>query len=481
MFKLSKLEKSLAYFTEQYNRLRVLFSDRHLDRPVVIRFAGLSVFVVMLAYTVPRASLPFYHDSLYYWDLGGSFAAGGHFSVINFSDALRGYLFPFLLYLVQFQAELFRMDAKILFSINSAAFFTVVAIFLVPRFFAEVFRYQPGVIGRLAFTCLLFYFWRGYFLYPLTDFPALAAFLVSATLWMRAIRSEIGVYGFVLAGIFAGASLNLRPVYLISSLALLGYSVFACRIYGLRRTLQAIAFQLLGYGLVLLPQVMINRVHFHSNSPFVQATYLDDANLYAVQLFWGLKTQRIDTNIGDNYPASQAVYEDPLTEKVSGLGTKEKNLANYISVIRQHPLDVAISYFRHAFNGIDTFYATPYVRNIFSDHGLLSLINYLIWFLFALSVFHWDPAWLGGDGLFVVSCFLLPVVLAIPTVVEVRFFLPLYILAYGVICYGFNPSQFQSRLTGDLWSNVRLFGLCVLWIAVSFTLSASTIEMLVIR
>ncbi|MCI0556364.1 MAG: hypothetical protein L0287_35935, partial [Anaerolineae bacterium] len=107
------------------------------------------------------------------------------------------------------------------------------------------------------------------------------------------------------------------------------------------------------------------------------------------------------------------------------------------------------------------------------------LINYLIWFFFAVHVFQLDPAHFGTHRLFAASCLLLPVSLAIPTVIEVRFFLPLYIFAYGVISYGFDLSRFQERLAGDPWYPLRSFVLCTLWIVVSFTLSADTSDKLV--
>lgn len=74
----------------------------------------------MSIYLLQRADQPLWHDSLHYWELGGSFDANGHFSFFNYNSPLRGYLFPFLLYLVQRQADLINLDPRILFSIYAS-------------------------------------------------------------------------------------------------------------------------------------------------------------------------------------------------------------------------------------------------------------------------------------------------------------------------------------------------------------------------
>ncbi len=72
---------------------------------------------------------------------------------------------------------------------------------------------------------------------------------------------------------------------------------------------------------------------------------------------------------------------------------------------------------------------------------------------------------------------LAPVALAIPIVVEVRFFLPMYLLAYGVVSYGLDYKELLLRLRNKstfLWFILLLFS----WILMCFTLSAGTIEQL---
>jgi hypothetical protein len=78
-----------------------------------------------------------------------------------------------------------------------------------------------------------------------------------------------------------------------------------------------------------------------------------------------------------------------------------------------------------------------------------------------------------------VSALLAPAVLAIPTVMEVRFFLPVYMLAYGVVSFRFRASRLVSTIWNDKLLLLRLLILGTLWIMISFTLSAATMEQLI--
>ena len=176
--------------------------------------------------------------------------------------------------------------------------------------------------------------------------------------------------------------------------------------------------------------------------------------------------------------SSGVAFVDPLSAKLSQLGTKRKTLLNYFDVVRRHPLDVAVSYFRHTFNGLDIFYPTPYVKNIFVDHVFFSFINYLVWFLFFSYVIRLDLVTVSYVNLLGLSSLLAPIVLAVPAVVETRFFLPAYILAYGVISYGFDYRELLTNVSSNKWRLLSLFFLCITWVMICFTLSAGTIEQL---
>ncbi len=141
---------------------------------------------------------------------------------------------------------------------------------------------------------------------------------------------------------------------------------------------------------------------------------------------------------------------------------------------------MSISYFKHFFNGLDIFFSTPHIKNIFADHTLFSTFNYSIWFLVLIHLVRIKIIDLDFTQLISVIGLILPVLLAVPVVIEVRYFLPAHILAYGVIAFGFDYKGILKSFLYTKWEIAHYFVLYLLWLIVCFTLSSSTIESLVI-
>lgn len=440
------------------------------------------VFAAVLIYNVQRIHYPFEYDSLIYWQLADSFRADGDFSILNFAVQLRGYLFPLLLYIIKWQADIIGVDARLGFAFYSALFFTIFTMVIVPWSFREILRWNPGVLRKLILAVLVFYFWRGHFIYPLTDFPAFAAFLIGVALLARTLVNRAGLYWAIPIGFFIGVTINFRPAYLVSIPLIVLLATLAWYKKNMKDLAGWFFLFLAGCGLVLLPQHIINRTHFASSSPLVLAKFDGETNLYVDQLFMGLKYQKVFANVGDNYPPGLVSFRDPFYDKLPRdlkLLTRERRLQDYLGIARHYPLDLMVSYLRHLFNGIDIFHPTPYVYDVFASHAFFSLVNYLIWFLFLYHVFRSDFTGMGHIKLVCVFILLSPVVLAIPTEVEVRFFLPLFILAYGVVSYRIDYQQLIVSAFRDRYYFLRMLFLGILWVLNCYSMSFGTIEKLV--
>jgi hypothetical protein len=438
------------------------------------------IFICMLLYTLQRSYNPFVHDSAYYWSLSNSFILNESFSLFNFNNDLRGYSFPFLLFILKTLAVFLRTDAKTFFYIFSSLFFTILSIYILPWFTNTLFSWKKKLGGRAVCGFLIFFFWRGYFLYPLSDFPAFASLLIGITLFVRAMRNPTNLVMPIVSGFFLGMAINIRPIYQASLFLLLAtVPMILWKMYK-NQILLWLAFFILGCTIVLFPQYQINKIHLQNKSPWVQARYGSDESLYVKQLFWGLKTQKFESNIGDNYPSIAVIYEDPFVLNLQKTNLlREKTLPRYFKIMQRYPLEMFVSYFRHMFNGLDIFFSTPYIKNIYASHVLLSVVNYLIWFVLIFRFLKADCTQL--DYLVVVSVIslLIPVILAIPTAVEVRFFLPAHLLAYGVTAFGINLTSLEKSLLQNKWSLIRFIMLGVFWVMLCFTLSTATIENLV--
>ncbi|HEY4810622.1 MAG TPA: hypothetical protein VIH71_06135, partial [Solirubrobacteraceae bacterium] len=87
----------------------------------------------VLAIALLQGAKPFYYDSLNYWMLGKSFTLHGKFSLLNFSDPLRGYLLPLIDHGLQGVAAAFRWRASTAAKIFNAFALALIGAVLAPR------------------------------------------------------------------------------------------------------------------------------------------------------------------------------------------------------------------------------------------------------------------------------------------------------------------------------------------------------------
>jgi len=437
------------------------------------------VFLFMLIYTLQRSYNPFVQDSAYYWGLANSFIIDEHFSFTNFNSELRGYVFPFSLFMIKTLAEMVQSNEKTLFYVFSSLLFTLLSIFILPWFVHTLFQWKTKLLGKGVLTFALFFFWRGYFLYPLSDFPALASLLIGVVLYSKSLQNPSKLILSVLSGFFLSVALNIRPVYLVSFIILLAAALFFLRKCEKMQLFQWLLTFVIGCSIILLPQYLINKKHYQKNTPLVQARYADES-LYIKELFWGIGTQKFETNIGDNFPSSVVIYNDPFKLKFNKTNLlREKSLSSYLKIARRFPIDMVVSYFRHLFNGLDIYFPTPYIKNIFANHMILSITNYLIWLYVIIHLAKTNLTRIMFIQIIGILSILAPVLLAIPTAVEVRYFLSAHILAYLVIAFRFNLRPLIESVRQSPWNLLRFAIVCTFWVILCLSMSSTTAENLV--
>ena len=378
-----------------------------------------------------------YYDAEDYWQLGHRFVRNGRFELLGYDDAMRGYAYP----LVNFGCLALRkaLDwpavtvVKLLNAVLAGLLFGVVG----PRLWqASTGAPQlPGLARRLAWAGLGFVFWRDYFNFSLSDFPAVLA--LGAGLWLVQ-RPRLGAA--VLAGAALALALNIRPIYLASVLPALGLLLV-----GPRQLLPAratrLAALLLGAALVLAPQLLINQRHFHAGTPLVlsQSKTLGIHNLYLQKLKWGLLHEKYESSVGRGaLPTGQLLFLDAAGAAVlraEGL-TEIDTPGQYLGVVARHPLPLAGIYARHLFAGLDISHPTPYLKR-WAPSRLLQLLNYALWFGAALVALRRRPT--AREAL-VLAALLLPCLAVVPMSMEVRFLLPLHLLLLALVAFGQWPA-----------------------------------------
>lgn len=402
--------------------------ERPGDRSEVHAFAIAFVIGLILAFL--QGSKTFVYDAETYWNLADLFVKQGHWSLLNFDSDLRGYI-PALLYGgLRSLAGAVGSDGSAVVQVFNALIFALIGAVLGPRLAQLTWKKAQFTLARrLALTGLLLLFWRGYLNFPLTDFPALAAALLA----LLAVSRTTSIGAMLVSGIAIGVAINMRPSYLllipaIAVIALWNQRQAQPRATAIRQGLR-LAVVAVGIIAMLLPQALVTHRHYDMWSPIPGAA----RNLTGVQLAGGLMLQRYEAYVGEGRDSPRMAYLDPHTTKIVAKlapGYTVDGYGEYLDIILHHPVTTAGVFARHIINGMDQRYTTPYIEHL--DTGgqrPLRAFGFLIVFL-ALLRLCWPAARRGlGD-----AQWRYPIALAItcatalPSAIETRFLLPLYLL-----------------------------------------------------
>lgn len=374
-----------------------------------------------------------YFDAGYYAALSQSFHGGHHhWSFTHFPITHRGYFFPFVLnvfnHFVTIGASALLIHVLCLF---------ILSFFVAPHFSTTLFSRPFSKIQALLFSIIFFYFWGGYFYYALTDIIAITLLLAAAVLIQRKKYWSLLIGGMAIAMAF-----NIRPIYELNLILFVGYLIW----HTIRKNIHFYGLMLFlgGMILILLPQVIINHHNHNSYSPLVITnSYLQTANnasIYNMQLDMGLRVQKYETYVGnlEKFPSSRIAYSTGADfYNQYRQSTEQTNLGAYIKFAISNPLQITQIYLTHLFNGLDIKVNKPYITKIKSLQfiHLISILNYIVLIFGVMAlVLNWrNKAEYQGqqaDKVFFYANCLLPVLLVIPTTVELRFFIPLFILLY---------------------------------------------------
>lgn len=428
---------------------------RQQDR--LVTFATFAAAVALALIFAPGLKVPaFPYDAGYYWGNSGRFTVDGTWSLWNFNDSLRGYVPALLFDAVRRIGEAFNQDLESTARIFNALLFAWIGTVLAPRV-AELAwpRARFGYVRRLLLVGLLLVFWRGYVDVPLADFPALAAALVA----LLAVSRAASPPWLLVAGLATALAINIRPAYLLFVPAILVLGVWngrvaTPRISGLRRAL-GLAALVVGIAIVMVPQSIMNNKHYDLISPIPGAA----EDLTGFQLEAGLVLQRYETYVGPAERSPSMRYEDPHTVDIVKQVTADGGIdgyGDYLRIAVENPITIAGVFLRHVVNGMDQRYSSTYIYDL--DNGgqrPMRIAAMLIAFLALLRI-AWpaarrslgDARWRYPVAL-VATC-----VTILPSAVETRFLLPLYLLTYLLVL---APNWPVTSLVGPRSLGVRRF------------------------
>ncbi len=399
-------------------------------RPSAAATAFAVAFGGMLVYTLLEPRERFVWDSGLYWLLGDAFVEDGRFSLLNYDNALRGYVMP----LITFGLERAGVSDSVAVKVFNSLVFAAVATLLLPALARTAFpEHEWGVARRLGAAVLLVVFWGGYLAFPLTDVPALAAAMVAVIAVARAPNAV----AMAVAGVAAALALNLRPSYLLLVpivAGLYGWAWLAQRRKGSAGRWAVGALTLaLGLVVVSLPQSLAMHRHHDTYSPVPGAA----KNLAGFQLTAGLRLQRYETFTGTTQPSPAMNYVDETGREILAgrRDGKVRNGGEYLDVIAEHPAAMVGVWTRHVVNGLDQRYSTPYIDRLAGrGRNVVRLLGFLLVFMALLRV-AWPAArkQLGPARWRYVAALPACCLTSIPAAMETRFLLPVYVVAWLLV------------------------------------------------
>jgi hypothetical protein len=384
---------------------------------------------------------------------------------------------------LQVVASAAGLGAVTIVRLFGALLVATLGVIVVPRLARQLFPAASIGPGRIvALNALIFLYWRDHLDFPLSDFPS----LLVATVGLLGLLSAT-VPGYVVAGLGFGLAANIRPAYLPVALAAVGLAAalpLSARSWH-RRCLSAAL--VVGSALVAsAPQMLINHHQRGSWSPLISKGH----EISLVQLWDGMRAQKYETYVGPRaaYPDPGVYYLDPATTHVlaqehlspvrrSGLYDEFPSYGRYVRMVLHHPAEIAAAYVRRVFNGLDVRYPTPYIRDLGDTSIALSLLQYTLMFIALARLLVRDarqalgPIRWAGVAVLLIAC-----VGAIPGAVEPRFFLPLQLLIYMLVCFG--PATRTSLLGGGVGRRLGLGAAYVGFVLVCLTLSSATLSQL---
>ncbi len=474
--------------------IRVRKSNNNSKKYII---CSIIIFLITFLYSCFSNS-KLYWDSLKYWNYSDKFLDNfGHFSVFNYNDNIRGYLFPFIIYVIKKLSSLFNIsNALILLWIFNGLIFAVLFGIYIPKIFSKLFNRDIGFVSILLYFSIIIIFWRGYFGFPLSDFPSLLCAVISyySVLKISKDNKSIKNYIFVfISAISLGASINIRPSYNIIIPVICIYLI--CKLKrekNIKNWKYAIIYTsifILGFVVILFPQIVINKKNNNVISPFVITKTDNGTDLFSTQLVWGIQNQKYETYVGNQENIDATLFfRDNRGEKIIQQENITKlDIVSYIKLVLKYPFSFGGIYFRHIFNALDIKYPKLYIDDIYSVNVLFSLLNYTIIYIFIVTFCKMIKIkeYKNFDFIFLTLMILFSVAISIPTAIEVRFMLPLQVFIYAVILYSGINNKFFNDICNFIKDKKYIYAikyfifkykpvLYVLFVIICYTLSIAT-------
>lgn len=375
----------------------------------------------------------YWYDASDYWGRGALLWKDGEFDLLNLGTAFRGYIFPLYLGFCSFIGG---ENGSLIYILINSLLLSLLFVLVIPKLHevnGEENKYSPI---HLFIFLLMFY---GLVRYALSDLFAIALCMLAIMLEKTVMDCNSKIKSIIicfLLGVVLYWMYNTRTIYLFPAVYIfLVFLYHLSKLEGWKSKISNAATCLLGVGIAGLPQLYVNYVVNGVKSIAVLTN-----SLMLKQLYWGMYCQRFEGYIGEG----RDVIGGPIwfiddvgahllaLEGIQTFGTWKE----YIKFVILHFFDVVGIYVRHFVNILFPCWPNTYIEDIDNNKIFMLILSYVCIFLFCYSVFN---KCIKSYRVFLNYIpLIIPMVLMIPSAVEVRFFAALYVLGIGVLCYNVN-------------------------------------------
>lgn len=431
-------------------------------------------------------------DSAKYWKLSDPCFENDQFNLLNFPETFRGYFLPVFYGLMRrYSFKIFGSE-WILYLLTTSIMLTLLISTIIPKVISNKLSSKRKFLGGVVFLFLIWYFFKDLYLFPLSDLQAMF-FVMGAFVLLENIKQEGKNKNtlYFLKSILAGAMLyiayNTRTIYLYGIiLFLLVYLYRTFKDKYKKAVLLCIGVSIGALSLAL-PQMIINNKYTGSFTPRVlteqRANYEYDLNSW--QMYQGIRLARYESysgeEIGNQKKGGLRFFDNAGKQLLISENLKDGYLtiSDFFKLLAKHPFDMIGIYIRSLVNYMTPLYTDTYISDLYKDKMSPFFINAVIWII-SFGYFFMQKKediikWSKESSSIIIST-ILPCLLLIVGAPEIRFFLPIYYLLYGTVCYSVDyKGMIRAFKANPIKISIIILTLFCLWIAViGSTLSQSS-------
>lgn len=392
------------------------------------------------------------HDVSTYYNLSKSLFINNRFSLLTIENDFRGFVFPVYLFISVFFNYLFNLETSFYFvsSFILAILFSVYVFLFVELFVYESYNNKNIYFRSLFMIVMILFFFYGLVIWPFTDLYAALLSLIAGMLILYTNKKNKNKFRYIvyfISGVLIYFAYNIRTIYQVQIISFIFMIlIYEIKTKKIKNTMSSILCYISGVLIASIPQIIIN-----FNNYGLLSIWVNNQNLFALQLRWGLSFSRYATYIGDvhKYHYIGMYFFDwtgmIITKQWKILGYP-LTIKSYILLFFKYPIEYIKVFIKHAVNAIFILFPEQYVQNIDKNLLIYGVISVIVVFLFILIFFVMlNNKKINLSKVVFWVLMILPSLMILFGAVEERFVVLIYIVVYSYICF-FDYSSLKKYI-----------------------------------